>query len=424
MKGITKALQRTPHNLTSRIGMSKTSTDPEFNDYERKFSAVEQACEKMLKDSTVFRDAVSTLLQSGTSFSTSLATLFSPMGAEYNLASKHPQAEVTVKNITVYQGIMEEMRETLLPELELIDSRIVQPCKELFEICKKIRKTITKRGNKLIDFDRHNNALNKLREKKEKSLSDEKNLFKVEQDFEIASGEYEHYNSLLKTELPQFLALGTRFIDPLFHSFYYMQLNVFYIIQEKIQSFADGKYDLSRKDIEDIYLEQRGDVAEQIDEMAITKRIASTAKLVHAHRSVSGTPTRTGSIASRTTTLDRKDSYGSSPISKKETFSPPSRTVAAPPPYTSTNSSSSVGVAAGKKAPPPPPPLKPKPSYNRAVYATAVFDFEAQAEGDLSFNAGDRIEIIEKTENPDEWWTGKLNGRTGIFPGTYTQVDN
>ncbi|WWD03087.1 hypothetical protein V865_001133 [Kwoniella europaea PYCC6329] len=424
MKGFTKALQRTPHNLTSRIGMSKKSTDVEFNDYERKFTAVEAACEKMLKDSTVFRDSVSNLLSSGSSFSASLATLFSPMGAEYNLAGKHPQAEVTVKNITVYQGIMEEMRETLSPELELIDSRVVQPCKELHEICKKIRKTIVKRDHKLVDYDRHNNSLNKLREKKEKSLSDEKNLFKVEQDFELASGEYEHYNSLLKTELPHFLGLATRFIDPLFHSFYYMQLNVYYIMQEKLQSFADGKYDLSRKDVENIYLEQRGDTAEQIEAMAIVKRITSTAKMLQAHRSASGTstPTRTGSIASRTTSnsyLDRKNSYGSSAAGgEKSTFSPPSRTVAAPPPYTSASSTTSI-----KKAPPPPPPLKPKPSFNRAVYATAIFDFEAQAEGDLSFRAGDRIEIIEKTENPDEWWTGRLNGATGVFPGTYTQVD-
>jgi amphiphysin len=113
--------------------------------------------------------------------------------------------------------------DTLAPELELIESRIVNPCKDLQEICKKIRKTCVKRDHKLIDFDRHNNALNKLREKKEKSLSDEKNLFKVEQDFELSSGEYEHYNNLLKTELPQFIQMATRFIDPLFHSFYYMQ---------------------------------------------------------------------------------------------------------------------------------------------------------------------------------------------------------
>ncbi|WVQ99579.1 hypothetical protein IAU59_006715 [Kwoniella sp. CBS 9459] len=421
MKGFTKALQRTPHNLTSRIGMSKKSTDPEFNDYERKFSAVEQACEKMLKDSVVFRDSVSGLLSSGSSFSGSLATLFSPMGAEYNLAGKYPQSETTVKNIAVYQGLMEEMRETLLPELELIDSRIVQPCKDLSEICKKIRKTIVKRDHKLVDYDRHNNSLNKLREKKEKSLSDEKNLFKVEQDFELASGEYEHYNSLLKTELPQFLALATRFIDPLFHSFYYMQLNVYYIMQEKIQSFADGKYDMTRTDIENIYLEQRGDAAEQIDELQITKRIASTAKMLQTHRqaSGSGTPTRAGSIASRTTSgsaLDRKESFAS----KKESFVPPSRTVAAPPPYTTTPSSSSIAT---KKAPPPPPPLKPKPSFNQVKYATAIFDFEAQAEGDLSFHAGDRVEIIERSDNADDWWTGRLNGVTGIFPGTYTQVD-
>ncbi|RXK37065.1 hypothetical protein M231_05653 [Tremella mesenterica] len=377
----------------------------------------------MLKDATIFRDSVSSLLISGSSFSGSLATLFSPLGSEYNLAAKHPTAEVTVKNISQYQGLMEELRETLSPELELIDSRIVQPCKELTDICKKIRKTCTKREHKLIDYDRHNNSLNKLREKKEKSLSDEKNLFKVEQDFELASGEYEHYNNLLKTELPQFLVLATRFIDPLFHSFYYMQLNVYYIMMDRLQSFADGKYDLSRKDIETIYLEQRGDAAEQIEEMNITKRVQSTARLLQTARQASG-----GASPSRTASLTSKPSLSSKPSFKKEDSysSPVQRTLppstsgglAAPPPYTSTLSSGSI-----KKAPPPPPPLKAKPSFAPVKYATAIFDFEAQAEGDLSFNAGDRIEIIERTDNADDWWTGKLNGRTGIFPGTYTQVE-
>jgi amphiphysin len=47
-------------------------------------------------------------------------------------------------------------------------------------------------------------------------------------------------------------------------------------MHEKIQSFADGKYDLERKDIENIYLEQRGDAGEQLEELQITKRITST----------------------------------------------------------------------------------------------------------------------------------------------------
>ena len=45
---------------------------------------------------------------------------------------------------------------------------------------------------------------------------------------------------------------------------------------EKIQSFADGKYDLGRKDIESIYLEQRGDAAEQVEQLQISQRMTST----------------------------------------------------------------------------------------------------------------------------------------------------
>ena len=47
-------------------------------------------------------------------------------------------------------------------------------------------------------------------------------------------------------------------------------------MQDKIQSFADGKYDVSQKDIEGIYFSQRGDAAEQIEALTITKRLVST----------------------------------------------------------------------------------------------------------------------------------------------------
>jgi len=38
---------------------------------------------------------------------------------------------------------------------------------------------VTSRSLQLVDYDRFNNSLTKLRDKKEKSLSDEKNLYKV-----------------------------------------------------------------------------------------------------------------------------------------------------------------------------------------------------------------------------------------------------
>jgi len=57
------------------------------------------------------------------------------------------------------------------------------------------------------------------------------------------------------------------------------------------------------------------------------------------------------------------------------------------------------------------------------VARLAVSGTDGQAEGDLSFRAGDKIELIERTESAEDWWTGRLDGRTGIFPGNYTQVE-
>lgn len=56
------------------------------------------------------------------------------------------------------------------------------------------------------------------------------------------------------------------------------RLNILYLMQDKIQSFADGKYDVTQKDIEGIYFSQRGDAAEQIEALTITKRLISTGK--------------------------------------------------------------------------------------------------------------------------------------------------
>ena len=49
------------------------------------------------------------------------------------------------------------------------------------------------------------------------------NIGQLEQDFEIASNEYEYINNAMKTDLPNFMQMATQFIDPLFHSFFYMQ---------------------------------------------------------------------------------------------------------------------------------------------------------------------------------------------------------
>ncbi|KAH9481730.1 Unconventional myosin-Ie [Psilocybe cubensis] len=69
--------------------------------------------------------------------------------------------------------------------------------------------------------------------------------------------------------------------------------------------------------------------------------------------------------------------------------------------------------SAARAVPPPPPPSRALPQA-KALWAYSSNDAE-----DLSFAPGDIIEIVEET-NAD-WWTGRVNGKQGLFPSTYVE---
>ncbi|CDS09894.1 hypothetical protein LRAMOSA02571 [Lichtheimia ramosa] len=88
-----------------------------------------------------------------------------------------------------------------------------------------------------------------------------------------------------------------------------------------------------------------------------------------------------------------------------------------PPQPTSYGAPPSVATS---RAPPPPPPApirKPQQPTARALY-----DFNGEQDGDLSFREGDVITIVEKSDSQDDWWTGSVGGRQGIFPANYVQL--
>jgi SH3 domain-containing YSC84-like protein 1 len=67
-------------------------------------------------------------------------------------------------------------------------------------------------------------------------------------------------------------------------------------------------------------------------------------------------------------------------------------------------------------------PTGPKPVFGASRgnlgpnEARAKFTFDADQPGDLSFKKGDIIQIIKRTENESDWWTGRVGNNEGIFP--------
>jgi len=55
------------------------------------------------------------------------------------------------------------------------------------------------------------------------------------------------------------------------------------------------------------------------------------------------------------------------------------------------------------------------------VYATALYDYAGENEGDLAFSAGDNILVLDQSD-PSGWWQGMLNGQEGYFPSNFVEL--
>ena len=181
------------------------------------------------------------------------------------------------------------------------------------------------------------------------------------------------------------------------------------------------------KDIEEAFHEKRGDVKEQAEALQIVHFKTSGSKSRPPFR---GQPFLTlivyagvgRSKYGESKSADRKSTTTSSSYQRRQSAIGTAGGTNPPPPYTP---GSTTNGASDRKAGGPPPP-KPKPAgfagKARVEQVTALYDYAAQADGELSFKAGDVIEVVSKTDDANEWWTGNLNGVQGVFPGNYVQL--
>jgi len=455
-----------PQQIRAKFKIGEHSQDPVYTDADRRFQELEAETKHLHDASKLYFEAVNGMLAHQIEFSQAMTEIYKPISGRM---SDPMSIEVSgniegIRACEEYEAIVKDLQETLAPELEMIDSRVIRPANELLDVIKVIRKTAVKRDHKKLDYDRHRATLKKLQEKKEKTAKDEKATWKAETEVETATQEFNYFNDLLKDELPKLFALEREFIQPLFQSFYYMQLNIFYTLHEKMQGCDIGYFDLTL-DIEEAFHKKRGDIQEQAEKLSIVKFKTSGMKrppkygpkptleagpkpagLLTAAPSTSEAPPPS-SLAPRPAWQRKTDEnensssseqppppYSAGPVSpalggslKPSSLAAPVspalggsfKKTAPPSPSFGSNSSALAAAIAAKSKPPPP---KPKPSRlaaqpTVAETVTALYDYSAQAEGDLSFRAGDVIEIVTRTQNDNEWWIGTLNGKQGQFPG-------
>jgi len=429
-KGITKSVTRAPQTIKQKFNLGENTKDPVYTDAERRFQELEKETKRLHDESKKYFDAINGMLSHQIEFSKACAEIYKPISGRMSdpdsfVVDGNPEG---IRACEEYEAIVHDLQGTLAPELEMIETRVIRPADELLEIIKVIRKVAVKRDHKQLDYDRHRATQKKLQDKKDKTLKDEKAMYKAENEVEQATQEFNYFNDLLKEELPKLFQLEREFIRPLFQSFYYMQLNVFYTLHDKMQSIDIGYFDLTL-DIEAAFEKKRGNVQEQAEAISITKFKTTGGRKPGQLKYGNKLAIEGKATPQRRSTLDSTETPPPpySPNPEKNSLSPALAASGFGGVGRANSTGSSWGAAAKSKGAAPPPP-KPKPSRLSGVPAaetvTALYDYEAQAEGDLSFTTGDVIEIVSRTSNDQEWWIGKISGRQGQFPGNYVRLNS
>ncbi|TRM68557.1 hypothetical protein BD626DRAFT_482100 [Schizophyllum amplum] len=105
-----------------------------------------------------------------------------------------------------------------------------------------------------------------------------------------------------------------------------------------------------------------------------------------------------------------------SSAAKNAPFTPP-RTAPAFAPKQNTFSPPPVRHAAST---PPAAEPDPEPEEAQGEWVEMMYDYTSGEPGDLQCSEGQRILLVERTS--DDWWTGELNGKRGLFPASYCKM--
>ena len=55
------------------------------------------------------------------------------------------------------------------------------------------------------------------------------------------------------------------------------------------------------------------------------------------------------------------------------------------------------------------------------VIAKVIFDHDAGGDDELSLKKGELVEVLDQEDH--HWWKGSLNGKVGLFPSNYVELE-
>ncbi|KAK9471137.1 uncharacterized protein V1510DRAFT_381590 [Dipodascopsis tothii] len=445
VRGVRKAVVRAPHIFVG----NKSPENLTVIEYTKAVTEAEKGLDEIVAAAKAFRTAWTKILSTQEQTAKYLLQLYEPIPEEdpYKAVRETPQSSLDA--VTAYHDVLAEIQARVAPILDTVDVALIQKCTIVKGHIEAVRKALKKREHKKIDFDRFTNAMERVQRKTAVSEKDDIASRKLQADLDRVTAEFELHDRYVQDVVPAFIGLLSEFLHPLSMVVFMTEEKILQTMTDLFFPFAQaqglGTYTHS---IENEWREQFLPIQRQAEEdiktVANGKAVkdpmtlpsaddSSFDKLKHIFRRKSarrppGTD-HTGafrSFSDQSASVSRTSSFVTSsepdehPIGVNPVLFNRSLSLSRPAssrrvdPYLSRPRSLSHPVGNGVLEMPEPP------LDATADYMTAVYTFIGLQPADLSFNVGDRIRILSRSD--EDWWTGEtLDGRRGEFPGNYVR---
>ncbi|GKT71707.1 SH3 domain signaling protein [Colletotrichum tofieldiae] len=426
-----QSVQRKFGKLMSKSPGDNAKIAAVLHDYED----AERLLGKIIENTTTLRDAWIAMATSQWAIVKEYEGLYDPI---IGASEGHARPGITTPQLQLdrtfkLSGAYSDLKDELTGEVAAIDSQVIRPATEAREFIQPLRKTIKKRENKRLDYEKAQDKVKKLQKKTGRTAKEDAQLSKVEFEMSCASEEFEVADAHLRDALPPIIEAIFILIPHLLASHVCIQNRLLGLYYTALHTYCeDHDFPSPPPPMENVVS------AWSASFLPVQREVEAISCIAHgknwrqpARRSTDATDhANTFNHLSQPIRLHfRCLAATKSAIKqyKRLAFAagPPNRFYNCHSAWTTPRRFKCIAIlhklpnTVVKKKPPPPPPAK--RSKAPEEYVVAQYDFSG-GDGDLSFREGDKIRIVKKTETEQDWWIGELGGVKGSFPANYCKT--
>ncbi|CAD6502063.1 BgTH12-02306 [Blumeria graminis f. sp. triticale] len=419
------------------------------------YEEADRVLTKIIESSKAWRDSWVSILTFQKEMTSTFSEIYNPIVGSSDGHGQEPKItpQEQLDGTRKLEAAYADLRSELQQEIEMIDSRIISPAISIKEYMQPLKKTIKKRENKRLDWEMYTDRVNGYARKMRRTDSDNAALAKAEQNMAHAANAFQVIDDHLREILPPIISAAFSILPHLLGAQILIQHALLALYYTALQNYCDETNFLEQssptEDVSTVWrtkfnfaLEKtkplkcigRGrsanypkDVTKKDPGSSMVKSPFTSVKIQRPSQNLVAISQHESTL--HDARIPRISSHQSLTTASSKSSRCPSNNDLRQiipvnnslPPHSISKSGSLVSEIKKKKKPPPPPPKR-IGLKNPEIFATALYSFEGQNDGDLSFNDGDQIKILKKTNSTDDWWVGELRGKQGSIPANYFKI--